>query len=150
MKPEFDLDMLIESFVCIQREIFANLSSKFSDYVLKKNTNLYKRASNFSQDFNNCNFDFDNKLSLNRDNFFDFCNFTFDFMNYVRKIDQDLFDKGIEFAQNEMNFSNMPTLDMIVKGCGQSMATFLEKRENGELDNFVDDENEGEDEDGDN
>jgi hypothetical protein len=135
--------MLIESFVCIQREIFANFSSKFAYYVSEKNANLHKRASDFSQDFNN--FDFGNKLSLNRDNFFDFCNFTFDFMNYVRKIDQDLFDKGIEFAQ-DMNFSNMPTLDMIVKGCGQSMATFLEKRENGELDNFVDDEDEGEDE----
>lgn len=134
-----DPEVLAQSFLCIQREIFVNLCTKFSDHVENKDKNIYKRAIDFSKDFNNCTFDF-KSLSLNPENFGDFCNYTFDFMNYVRKLDKNLFDKGINFAQKELSFPNMPTLEMSVKGCGASIGSFLEMRDNNELPNF-DEEN---------
>lgn len=134
-----DPEVLAQSFLCIQREIFVNLCTKFSDHVENKDKNIYRRAIDFSKDFNNCEFDF-KSLSLNPENFGDFCNYIFDFMNYVRKLDKNLFDKGINFAQKELSFPNMPTLQMSVKGCGASIGSFLEMRENNELPNFEDED----------
>jgi hypothetical protein len=134
-----DPEILAQSYLCIQREIFVNLCTKFSDHVENKDKNIYKRAADFSKDFNNCQFDF-KSLSLNPENFGEFCNYTFDFMNYVRKLDKNLFDKGIKFAQKEMSFPNMPTLQMSVKGCGASIGSFLEMRENNELPSFEEEE----------
>jgi hypothetical protein len=68
-------------------------------------------------------------------------------MNYVRKLDKGLFDESINYAKTQLNFSTFPTLQMSVDGCGNSIARFLELRENNQLDQFGnDDDNNYEDE----
>jgi hypothetical protein len=142
-----DPEMLASSFLCIQREIFVNVCNQFDQNVVTKNKSLYSRAIDFSKDFNNCDrFDFDS-MNLTEDNYSTFCNYIFDFMNYVRKLDKGLFDESINYAKTQLNFSTFPTLQMSVDGCGNSIARFLELRENNQLDQFGnDDDNNYEDE----
>lgn len=133
MNPNPDPDVLISSFLQIQREIFVNVCALFSENVNEKNKNMFKRATDFSKDFNNCEpFDF-RCLVLSEENFPIFCNFCFDFMNYVRKLDGSLFSDSVEYARNKLRFPTMPTLDMSVAGCGQSLSVFLDMRENNKL-----------------
>ncbi len=129
-----DPAFLINSFISIQREIFVNICAHFTENVSEKNKNLYSRAVDFSKDFNDCEpFFFDRGLMLNQENFPVFCNYIFDLMNYVRKLDSSLFEESITHARTQMSFPTMPTLDMSVAGCGGSIASFLEMRENGTL-----------------
>jgi hypothetical protein len=130
--PVPDPEMLAQSFVCVQREIFVNVCCQFSFNVSEKNKSIYKRAVDFSKDFNDCEFNFES-LCLNNDNFGFFCNYVFDFMNYIRKLDKELFDDSITFAKNQLVFPNMPTLNMSVEGCGVSIGTFLDMRENNQI-----------------
>lgn len=133
-----DPNFLIQNYVCIQREIFVNICAYFSSNVQEKNKNLYQRAIDFSKDFNNCDsFSFE-RLALNEENFPVFCNFIFDFMNYIRKLDGSLYEESISHARNQLQFPTMPTLDMNVVGCGNSIASFLEMRENGQLPQITD------------
>lgn len=133
--PTPDPEVLIQSFLCIQREIFVNVCCQFSFSVEEKNKSIYNRAVDFSKDFNNCEFDFES-LALNEENFGNFCNYAFDFMNYVRKLDKDLYDTSISHAKTQLAFPNMPTLNLSVEGCGLSIGTFLEMRENNQLPNM--------------
>lgn len=128
-----DPSFLLNSYLCIQREIFVNVCAHFLQNVESKNSSLCKRAIEFSIDFNHCEaFKFE-KLMLNEKNFPIFCNYMFDFMNYVRKIDSNLYEESIGYARNQMSFPTMPTLDMSVIGCGQSISTYLDMKERGEL-----------------
>jgi hypothetical protein len=138
-----DPSILLRQFVCIQQEIFVNISAHFSANVSNKNKNLFSRAIDFSKDFNNCEpFNFEH-LKLSEDNFSNFCNFAFDFMDYVRKLDENLYNDSIAYARTQMSFPTMPTLDMSVAGCGSSISLFLDMREKGTLpernDNFTND-----------
>jgi hypothetical protein len=128
-----DPSIMLNSFLCIQKEIFVNICAHFSKNVCTSNQGVYKRALDFSTDFNNCEpFDFQS-LMLSDENFPLFCNFMFDFINYIRKIDQNLYNESLGFAREQMKFPSMPTLDMAIVGCGNSITMFLDMRENGLL-----------------
>lgn len=129
-----DPEILASAFVCIQREIFVDLCHKFFQNVSEKNKSLYNRADSFSKDFNSeMNLDLrqeDFYKSLNPDNFPNFCNYVFDFMNYIKKIDIDLFDQTISTVKEKMSLPNIPTLNIAIQGCGDSLKFFLEARDN--------------------
>lgn len=126
----YDPEMLAQGYLCIQREIFSNLFCYFFINVREKNSNLFKRADDFSKDFNNCPQPDITDLKLTPENYADFCNYAFDFMNYVRKIENSLFQQSINYAKSQMYFVNMPTLAMSVEGCAASIGHFLDMREN--------------------
>lgn len=142
----FSPEFFANGFLCIQREIFVEICRNFSENVSKKNSEVFNRSLEFSKDFNNFDFDLFEDIDLNEENFPYFCNFIFDFMNYVRKVDEKLYKNSIEFAEKKLSFPNLPTLDKSVKGCGRSLAGFLEWRENIPSDFF---ENEDDDDDDD-
>ena len=127
-------EILASAFVCIQREIFVDLCRNFFQNVSEKNKNVYSRADSFSKDFNK-EVDLDLRKddfynALTPDNFSDFCNYVFDFMNYVKKIDIDLFDQTIFVVKEKMSFPRIPTLNATIQGCGDSLKFFLDAREN--------------------
>ena len=103
-----DPSLLLNSYLCIQREIFVNVCAHFLQNVESKNNSVFKRAKEFSIDFNHCEpFNFE-KLMLNEENFPVFCNYVFDLMNYVRKIDNKLYEESIGYARSQMSFPTMP------------------------------------------
>ena len=127
-------EFLAGAFVCIQREIFVDLCHNFFQNVSEKNKSVYSRAESFSKDFNK-EVDLDLRKedfykTLTPDNFSDFCNYVFDFMNYVKKIDIDLFDQTISAVKEKMSFPRIPTLNATIQGCGDSLKFFLDAREN--------------------
>jgi hypothetical protein len=127
--PDHDAmkEMLASSFVNIQREIFINVSKNFFDNVEKTDKDIFKRANDFSKDFND--FDITASEEVTPENFSKFCDYIFDFMNYVRRMNKDLFSNSIEYAMKIMSFPHIPTLHMSILGCGSSIETFLNMRE---------------------
>ena len=126
---EYDPEMLAQGYLCIQREIFANIFCYFFTNVGNNNTSLFKRANDFSKDFNNCEQPDITDLKLTPENYADFCNYAFDFMNYIRKMENKLYQQSLTYAKSQLNFFNMPTLSMSVEGCAASIGHFLEMRE---------------------
>lgn len=138
---DIDPSMLANNYLCLQREVFVNFCHQFIDNVNNKNKSLFSRAVDFSKDFNNCeavNFE---SLVLNEESYPIFCNYVFDFMNYVRKLDDNLFKDSINHVLEVLSFPTFPTLHMSIQGCGSSLIKFLEARENNTLDQLFENEN---------
>lgn len=133
---EVNPEMLANSYLCLQREVFVNFANHFFENVQSKNKNIYQRAVDFSKDFNKCeDFSFEN-LELNEKTYYVFCNYVFDFINYVRKLDSNLFDDSVKYTQEILSFPTFPTLHMSIQACGKSLPIFLDARESGTLDEY--------------
>lgn len=129
-RDNFNPEIFATVFLVIQREIFLEICRNFSENVREKNLDVYNRSLEFSKDFNNFDFNLSEDFDISERNYPNFCNFVFDFMNYIRKIDEKLYKSSIKFAENQLNFPNLPTLDKSVKNCSRGFYDFLEWREN--------------------
>ena len=136
--PDSVKDMLACSFANIQKEIFVNITRYFFENIENTDKNLYRRASDFSKDFNDFNIVEFSKLELKPEHFAKFCNYSFDFMNYIKKLNKALYESSISYAVSKLSFPNLPTLHMTILGCGSSIDSFLEIRDSGELDRLDD------------
>lgn len=137
-----DPEVMLSSFLNLQREIFVNMAYLFFENVQKKDKNLFDRATDFSKDFNKCEPLELKTLELKPEDYPVFCNYVFDFMNYVRKINKPIFDDSLENARTLMDFKTFPTMHMCVKVCTSAIEGFLEMRDTNKLDEIIEEDDE--------
>lgn len=143
-----DPEFLIQNCICIRREVFLSTCMLFINNVQQKNKNLYQRAADFSKDFNEY-FPDSNKIVLTEDSFETFCSSVFDFMNYIRKIDEKLYAESILHVRKTLSFPFVPTLDTMINKHLFAFDSFLEERENGKLNHYDDKDDDKDDDDDD-